>query len=86
VFFGQVELNSLKGMTLKDLLQWSIRMVVTIHVLMLLLNKIPFPVGIWGLVMQIIYYKYLENFPTVNHKSFLFAITIGEFFSMLLFI
>lgn len=66
---------------LKNILQWSIRMVVFIHFLMLVLNKIPFAVGVWGLAMQLIYYQYLENFPTVNHKSFLFGTTIvGAFF------
>jgi hypothetical protein len=64
---------------LKDILQWSIRMVVMIHLLMLIANQIPFLVGIWGLGMQLIYYQYLEKFPNINFKTFLFAATIGKF-------
>ncbi len=78
----QIELKSQTIMMLKDILKWSIRMVVLIHVFMLVLNKIPFAVGAWGLAMQLIYYQYLETFPTVNHKSFLFGTTIGKFWQI----
>ena len=64
---------------LKDVLQWSIISVVVIHFLMLVLSQIPVAVGFWGLLMQLIYYQYLGNFPFVNHKSLLFAITICKY-------
>jgi hypothetical protein len=61
---------------LKSVLQWSISFVFVIHLLMLALNRIPNSVGYWGLLMQLIYYQYLRNFPFVNHKSMLFVLTL----------
>ena len=64
---------------LRALLRISIFVVVCMHLLLLYTGHIPVSAAIFGLVMQAVYSRSLQDYPNVNFKSFRFFLTSGEY-------
>ena len=62
---------------LRTVLQFSIFVVLCAHVVLLYAGYIPTSAAICGMVMQLVYYQNLIDFPAVHFKSSRFVMTGG---------
>ncbi len=67
----------------KNFLMCSILLVAVIHTILLAYNYISRSAALWGLLMQLMYYQFLNDFPYVNLKSSLCLSTLGKLASLL---
>ena len=62
----------------KDFVRYTIYSVVLIHLLLLVMGEISWPVACWGILMQGLYFQFLEEFPHINMNSMLFYTAAGK--------
>jgi 4-hydroxybenzoate polyprenyltransferase len=62
----------------KNLLLVLVVSVSCLHILLLLFDEIALHLGLLGLLMQYLYFQFLQEFPKVNLKSPLTVATLGD--------
>jgi hypothetical protein len=71
------------NMLLKKILLCSILLVAAIHAVLLAYCYISRLAALWGLLMQLMYFQFLNRFPLVKLKSTLCISTLGKLASLL---
>ena len=70
-------------MMMKSFLLCCILFVAFLHTILLAYNHISRSIALWGLLMQLMYFQFLADFPHVKLKSSLFLSTLGKLTALL---
>ena len=63
---------------MEKVIRVSIYCILALHFALILFRVIPTPVGVWGLLMQVLYLFYLREFSKPNFQSPIFIATSGN--------